>query len=138
MKKSKNKCKKKTNKRTNKKTNRTAREPNNQPANNQCANLQTNQSTNQPINHQSGFLRCQKFQRKIPLGCANEPIKLKGGFGGFTAWIIYFFLMKFSRLYLNYSQLYIRFNKKKLFFNKIFKKIYLFSSTSVFLIFRFR
>ena len=134
MKKSKSKCKKKTNKRTNKKTNRTAREPNNQPANNQCANLQTNQ----PTNHQPGFLRCQKFQIKIPLGCANEPIKLKGGFGGFTAWIIYFFLMKFSRLYLNYSQLYIRFNKKKLFFNKIFKKIYLFSSTSVFLIFRFR
>ena len=75
MKKSKSKCKKKTNKRTNKQTNRTAREPSSQPA---------SQPTNQPAN-QPGFLRCQKFQRKIPLGCANKPIKLKGGFGGFTA-----------------------------------------------------
>ena len=25
------------------------------------------------------------FQRKTPLGCADKPIKLKGGFGGFTA-----------------------------------------------------
>ena len=79
---------------------------------------QTNQPTNQPM-HQSASLDRSKtlsnFHRKTPLGCAYKPIKLKGGFGGFTAWIIYFFLLKFSRLYRypDYSLFYIKSRKKK-------------------------
>ena len=78
------------NEQRNTKTNKTKQRQTTKQIGQQKRTDQTNQSTNQPTNHsvsqpRSNWQTLSNFHRKIPRGCDDEPIKLKGGFGGFTA-----------------------------------------------------